>query len=323
MPAVDFVQIALEENPIYEGAVAVPTTGPNRIATEKLYLPGRSAVIRPNTQYKRRDDEFRSIPGTIPVLLDHYEPDGALSEYAYYDNLIWLLLLCGFNGVATPGGPTVGDPDTTTATGVNALNSVTLNVADTTLFAASGSFLLGGTAVTYTGKTPTSFTGVGAHAATVGGEVISNIVPATATKWVFTKRGGIIAQTAQVLINYADEAYQMKGNAGEADRDDPEADRRRRRPGRRHGRDHVLRPRPLQVGEDDRGDVVHLLDVDRAAGRPVHGGDDRGPEERPPPRHPRPRLRRQLRRDRRLRRENYDRRRHFQRRNLSLTAEAA
>jgi hypothetical protein len=29
---------------------------------------------------------------------------------------------------------------------------------------------------------------------------------------VFTKRGGIIAQTAQVRVNYADEAYQMKGN---------------------------------------------------------------------------------------------------------------
>src|SRR2546430_1847182 len=77
MPAVDFVQIAMEENPIYEGAVAVPTTGPNRIATEKLYLPGRSAVIRPNTQLKRRDDEFRSIAGTIPALVDHYDADEA------------------------------------------------------------------------------------------------------------------------------------------------------------------------------------------------------------------------------------------------------
>lgn len=212
MAAVDFVEIALEENPIYEGAVAVPTTGPNRIATEKLYMPGRSAVIRPNTQLKRRDDEFRSIAGTVPALLDHFEPDGALSEYAYFDNLIWLLSLSGFAGVATPGGATVADPDTTTATGVNALNSATVNVADTTLFPASGSFILGGAAVTYTGKTATSFTGVGTHAATVGGEVIANVVPATATKWVFTKKAGIIAPTAQLRVNYADESVQMKGN---------------------------------------------------------------------------------------------------------------
>src|SRR4051812_5196978 len=203
MPAVDFVEIALEENPIYEGAVAVPATGPNRIATEKLYMPGRSAVIRPNTQLKRRDDEFRSIAGTVPALLDHFEPDGALSEYAYFDNLIWLLSLSGFAGVATPGGATVADPDTTTATGVNALNSATFNVADTTLFPASGVFIFGGAAVTYTGKTATSFTGVGTHAATVGGEIIANNVPATATKWVFTKKTGIIAPTAQLRVNYA------------------------------------------------------------------------------------------------------------------------
>jgi hypothetical protein len=92
MPAVDFVEIALEENPIYENAVAVPTTGPNRIATEKLYMAGPHRRRPANTQYKRRDDEFRGIPGTIPKLLDHYEPDGALSEYAYYDDLTWLLL---------------------------------------------------------------------------------------------------------------------------------------------------------------------------------------------------------------------------------------
>jgi hypothetical protein len=65
---------------------------------------------------------------------------------------------------------------------------------------------MGGANVTYTGKTATSFTGCGAHAATVGGEVIANNVPATATKWVFTKKTGIVAQTAQIRVNYADEA---------------------------------------------------------------------------------------------------------------------
>ena len=74
----------------------------------------------------------------------------------------------------------------TTATGVNALNSSTVNVGDTSLFPASGSFRLSGSGaslgvyavVTYTGKTLTSFTGCGNHAATVGGEPITvNLTP--------------------------------------------------------------------------------------------------------------------------------------------------
>ena len=46
MAAVDFVQAILEENPLFEGAVATPSTGPNRLATEKLYLPARTAKAR-------------------------------------------------------------------------------------------------------------------------------------------------------------------------------------------------------------------------------------------------------------------------------------
>ena len=212
MAAVDFAEITIEENPIYEGAVAVPVTGPNRLANEKLYMAGRSAGIQANPQYKDRSDEFRGILGAVPKLLDGFAPGGALTEYAYFNDLTWLLSLCGFVGVATPGGATVGDVDTTTATGVNALNSPIVNVASTALFPAAGTFVLGGVSTTYTGTTPTSFTGCGAHVATVGGETIANNVPATCTKWVFTKKSGIVAPTAQVRINYADEQVQMKGN---------------------------------------------------------------------------------------------------------------
>lgn len=212
MTAVDFVEIKLEENPLYEGAVAVPSTGPNRLAGESLYMAGRTAKLDPGTQFKDRSDEFRGILGAVPTLLDHYEPSGALSEYGYYDDLTWLLGLAGFTGAHTAGGATTTDPDATTATGVNAINSATVNVGDTTLFPASGSFIFGGAAVTYTGKTATSFTGCGTHAATTGGEAINVNVPTGAHKWVFTKKAGIVAPTAQVRVNYADEAVQMKGN---------------------------------------------------------------------------------------------------------------
>ena len=32
MPAADFVEVILEENPIFENAVATPVTGPNSLA---------------------------------------------------------------------------------------------------------------------------------------------------------------------------------------------------------------------------------------------------------------------------------------------------
>lgn len=65
------------------------------------------------------------------------------------------------------------NPAATTATGVNALNSATVNVGSTSGFPIIGSFVLGGTVVTYTGITSTSFTGCSNHAATTGGEAIT------------------------------------------------------------------------------------------------------------------------------------------------------
>lgn len=66
----------------------------------------------------------------------------------------------------------------TTATGVNAEDSATVNVASAAAFSRlggnGGTFKLGGVLVTYTGKTATSFTGCGAHPATTGGETITD-----------------------------------------------------------------------------------------------------------------------------------------------------
>ncbi len=211
MPAVDFVQIALEENPLNETTFDDAIT-PSRVSTDKLYLPARSARISPQPQHMDRADELRGIAGAPSRLIDSFLPDGSISVRAYAKLLTWLLELSGFEGVVTPGGAAVPGPEQTTATGVNALNSATVNVGDTTLFPATGSFVMGGVATTYTGKTPTSFTGCGAHAATTGGEIINDLVPAGASKWVFNKRTSINAKTAQILINYARQALLFRGN---------------------------------------------------------------------------------------------------------------
>jgi hypothetical protein len=82
------------------------------------------------------------------------------------DNLI--VSSCGGNNVAT----------NTTATGVNALNSTTVNVGSTTGFGTTGIFTLLGAHVAYTGKTSTSFTGCSNHPATTGGETVALSRPA-------------------------------------------------------------------------------------------------------------------------------------------------
>lgn len=210
MPAVDFALLQLEESPVYEGANTAAT--PYRIATEKLWLPVQSAQLTPNPAHKDRSDELRSIAGAVPKIIDSFAPGGAIAENGYVHDLTWLLELAGFTGVHTTGAAAVPGPEQTTATGVNALNSATVNVASTAGFPTAGSFVMGGTATTYTGVTPTSFTGVGNHAATVGGEIINDLVPAGAEKWVFTKRTGIAARTAQIITNYADEAMKLQGN---------------------------------------------------------------------------------------------------------------
>jgi hypothetical protein len=211
MAAVDFAQLNLEESPIYESQIGVGVT-PYRIATETLYLPVTAANIEANPAYKDRSDELRSIAGAVPKIIESYAPAGQIAENCYVHDLTWLLELAGFAGTFTAGGAVVTGPEQTTATGVNALNSAVLNVGDTSGFPAAGTFILGGVATTYTGKTATSFTGCSNHVATTGGEVINDNVPAGASKWVFAKRTGINARTAQIITNYADEAMKKQGN---------------------------------------------------------------------------------------------------------------
>lgn len=213
MAAVDFALLQLEESPLNELTYLLAAT-PNRVATEKLYLPVTSALLTPGPAYKDRADELRSILGAVPKIIESYAPAGSIAENCYVHDLTWLLELAGFAGVYTPGGATVQGPEATSGSGVNALNSAVVNVGSTAGFPAAGTFILTSsvTAVTYTGVTATSFTGCGNHIAMTGGETIRDNVPVGASKWVFTKRSGITARTAQIVTNYADEAMQLQGN---------------------------------------------------------------------------------------------------------------
>jgi len=78
MPAVDFVEMAIEESPVYEGANTAAT--PYRISTDKLYLPARSAVLRPGPQFLDRSDELRGVLGSPPRLIDGFQVAGSLSS---------------------------------------------------------------------------------------------------------------------------------------------------------------------------------------------------------------------------------------------------
>ena len=88
--------------------------------------------------------------------------DRAYMGNGYDENKEWVVAECLVNGV-------------------NALNSATINVkvgsqqtGDATAdFPASGTLVINGVAVTYTGKTASTFTGAGAHAAYTGNEAIT------------------------------------------------------------------------------------------------------------------------------------------------------
>lgn len=212
MPAVDFSEIAIEESPNNEATFA-SAIAPNRKSTNLLYPPSRTARIAPSPSHLSRADELRGIRGEVPRLIETFEPVGVLTTRAYGDLMTWLFALAGFDYVATPGGAGITTPHATTVVGANGLNSVTLVLADTGGLPNAGAVVIGANTVTYTGITraTNTLTGVGAHPAYVGGEAVNGNVPATATKWVFTKRGGINARTARVRTNYADENVLLEG----------------------------------------------------------------------------------------------------------------
>jgi hypothetical protein len=207
---VDFVEIALEETANNELQYASALT-PYRKSTNLSYLPSQSVKIAPGVNPMSRADELRGIPGEVARLKDDFQPTGKLSVRAYGDILPFLLALSGFSGVVTPGGSTITDPNTTTVSGANSLNSATINVVDATPFESTGSVVINGINVTYTGKTATSLTGCGSHAAYTGGESVFGNVPTGAYKWVFTKQAGIGAQTARFRTNYIDENVELDG----------------------------------------------------------------------------------------------------------------
>jgi hypothetical protein len=149
MAAKDFCELRLEETPIPEGAVKTAT--PYRLASEKLYLPARSAQLVPGVQLLDRGDELRNISGAVPRLVDGYEVSGSISERCYLKDLVWLLSLAGFAGTYTAGDGIILDPD-----------------------------------------------GVA--------------IPAGCARWEFTKRDAIVAQTAQMLLNYATEDVLLTAN---------------------------------------------------------------------------------------------------------------
>src|SRR5689334_12423191 len=100
MPAVDFAVVQLEESPLSERNYALGTT-PNRVATEKLFVPIQAFGLKPNPAYIDRKDEQRGILGAVPKLLETYGPTGSFSERCYLDDITWWLYLCGFTPAKT------------------------------------------------------------------------------------------------------------------------------------------------------------------------------------------------------------------------------
>ncbi|MBA2327330.1 MAG: hypothetical protein H0V95_11895 [Actinobacteria bacterium] len=209
MPAVDFIELSIEESPVYDGA---PAAAPYRVSTDKLYLPARSGVIRPSPQHLDRSDELRGLLSAPARLIETYQPSGALSVRAYARILTWLLHLSGFTGVRTAGGTTVPDGNATQTTAIVAAAAATVPVVDTSQFPSTGSLVSGGTAFTYTGKTATSFTGCTSTPGMASGATVNGVAPTGTSKWVFDKRDAIDAKTAQIRINYATEQLLSLGN---------------------------------------------------------------------------------------------------------------
>jgi hypothetical protein len=82
---------------------------PNRVATEKLYVPHTAFGLKPNPSYVDRGDEQRAIAGAVPKLLESYAPSGSYSERCYLDDITWWLYLAGF----TPSRPPAARPSPT------------------------------------------------------------------------------------------------------------------------------------------------------------------------------------------------------------------
>jgi hypothetical protein len=108
----DYVQLAIEQTPRYEGATGV--TGSLQVSTNVVYMPVQNVVVNPAPTFLDRSDELRAIDGGVAQAVDMFNPTGSIAVRAYADLIPYLLNCAGFTGVATQGdGSTVKDPDGT------------------------------------------------------------------------------------------------------------------------------------------------------------------------------------------------------------------
>ena len=206
-----YLRLQIEETARYENA---PVITPYRVSTVARDIPITAFRLSPEPQPLSRADELRNIEGEIADIPDFFEPSGSYAERAYLNDLVFLLQISGFVSTITAGNGTAATTgiNATTAVGVNGVNSATINVVLTAGFPSVGSLTLaGGAAFAYTGKTDTSFTGCGAHAATTGGETVVDVLPTGTYKHVFNKRGGKVAKTAQFIAAYTEETRFIRG----------------------------------------------------------------------------------------------------------------
>lgn len=136
-----------------------------------------SFVVDPRWPADLLDDYALTSIEDVELMLDRVGQQGSVGyehdDVRFVAELINVFSKLVLNYVLREFQPTTA---ATTATGVNTLNSATVNVGSTAGFTTTGTFELGGVAVTYTGVTSTSFTGCSAHAATTGGEAVDHLV---------------------------------------------------------------------------------------------------------------------------------------------------
>ena len=207
-----YAVINLEETPRYEN---VANSAPYRLSTVNHYWPLQTIQLTKGRNDIDRSDELRNIEGSVSRLVDYFEPAGNLTERAYLNSFHVLLALSGFDWTYTAGAGTIATvgPNVTTVTGVNALNSAIVTVANNGGFPVSGTLNINGALVTYTGKSADglSFTGCGNHAAYVGGESVADVLPVGTNKWVFNKRIGPVPRSAQIRLWYAEHSIGLQG----------------------------------------------------------------------------------------------------------------
>jgi hypothetical protein len=132
------------------------------------------------------------------------------------DNFVARLNAAALNTLALPQGAFFQDGVTTLSAGIN--NSVTtIPVVDTTNFISPGAILIGSEVISYTGKTPTSFTGClrgqyGSSAAShVSGVYVGEIQPPTgAVALIMTN----ITSSNGVMLDPADKSKVVFETAG-------------------------------------------------------------------------------------------------------------